>query len=95
MGKLKIKGYDKLFKEDIGEWRVGKIVEEEYAYHIILMNSVGGRKGLILERDKREIDFDGYYYQLRDTFGEYINVHMQHLQKMSDFKEIVRNFLNR
>jgi len=95
MGKLKIKGFDKMFKEDIGEWRVGRITEGDGAYHIILMSSDGRRKGLVLERDTKGFDFDGKYYELRDTFGDYIIVHLNHIQTMNGFKDIIYNFLNR
>jgi len=30
MGKLKIEGYDKFYRVDIGEWRVGKIKKQSY-----------------------------------------------------------------
>ncbi len=95
MGKLKIEGYDKFYRVDIGEWRVGKITEEDGAYHIILMSSDGKRKGLVLGRDTKGFDFDGKYYELRDTYGDYIIVHLNHIQTISGFRDIIYNFLNR
>lgn len=95
MGKLKIKGFDKMFREDIGEWRVGKFTEGDEAYHITLMNSIGGRKLLVLERNCNGFDIDGKYYELRDTLGDYIIVHLNHIQTMNGFRDIIYNFLNR
>lgn len=33
---LTIKNYNKLYKKDVGEWRVGKIIEERTYYQITL-----------------------------------------------------------
>lgn len=47
---LKITNYHKLFRKDIGNWRVGKIEEINSAYLIHLMTSQGRKWQINLER---------------------------------------------
>ena len=47
---LKITNYHKLFRKDIGHWRVGKIEEIDTAYLIYLMTSKGRKWQINLER---------------------------------------------
>ena len=47
---LKITNYHKLFRKDIGNWRVGRIEEIDSAYLIHLMTSKGRKWQINLER---------------------------------------------
>lgn len=47
---LKITNYHKLFRKDIGHWRVGKIEEIDTAYLIHLMTAKGRKWQINLER---------------------------------------------
>jgi hypothetical protein len=48
---LKIENYHKLWRKDIGEWRVGKIDEHEYTYVIRLNKPNGQKMHIMLERN--------------------------------------------
>lgn len=47
---LKIKNITKLYKKDIGEWRIGKVEETNYCYLIQLYKADGDRMQVNLER---------------------------------------------
>jgi len=47
---LKITNYHKLFRKDVGFWRVGKIEEIDTAYLIYLMTDKGRKMQVNLER---------------------------------------------
>jgi hypothetical protein len=62
---ITIKNYGKLFRKDVGQWRVSRIDEEKSFYQITLMKPDGETVSVNLERNEvRGIHGNGFEYEM-------------------------------
>ena len=87
---LTINNVNKVYKRDVGEWRIGKVLPGERAYVFILFKPIGERLNVNLERDEINGIYELWYKNKVTNKKESIMITSDHLASPDKMVSIIK-----